>query len=382
MIHIRQGSIAYEMLTFLSYVAEFPYASIALLGNYETYRKTITKMAQDQTYRIPDHPQKITGRLLNISGSKKQKTIRLGQKGVEVLQLINPDAAAYYARVYGKAKISSSAERIDRAHRLAETAALFRLAGIETSPFQLPPLQPTRFDATPPDQPVFYTSHELKHIEEDGVNKVAFSRITGMLFSAGGCYAIYNSRNARMEWNGRGEGKVLIHLRSAARANTGQKEMSSAIMLAGDYSLAQPTLAFLGKVNRVEDRFDEIYDHLHFVPLDSFGIRLIKLLTLPDWNETLLDLLFEEDERAGVGATFCYDATRDGAYVLCFLDGDIFRLKAFWDTVRVQKYKASIICFPEQVPFLRSYLRDKVSLQTVTMETVENAIYEGCDSNE
>ena len=90
MIHIRQGSIAYEMLTFLSYVAEFPYASIALLGNYETYRKTITKMAQDQTYRIPDHPQKITGRLLNISGSKKQKTIRLGQKGVEVLQLINP----------------------------------------------------------------------------------------------------------------------------------------------------------------------------------------------------------------------------------------------------------------------------------------------------
>ena len=382
MIHIRQDSTVYEMLIFLSYVAEFPYASIALLGSYETYRKTITKMSQEQTYRIPDHPQKITGRLLNISGTKEQKTIRLSQKGLAVLEMANPDAAAYYARVYGKAKISSSALRVERAHRMAETTALFRLAGVETAPFQLPPLRLKQFDAVPPDVPAFYTSHELKHIEKDGINKIAFSRVTGMMMSSGGCYAIYNSRDARMEWNGYGEGKVLVYLRKVARANGGQKEMSSAIMLANDYMVAQPTLAFLGKVNRVENRFDKIYGHLHFVTTDSFGARLIKLLTLPDWNETLLDLLFDSHERAGIGATFCYDAVRDGAYVLSFLDGDIFRLKAFWDTARVQKYKTSIICFPEQVPFLRSYLRDKVPLQTVTMDMVENAIYEGCDSNE
>ena len=68
--------------------------------------------------------------------------------------------------------------------------------------------------------------------------------------------------------------------------------------------------------------------------------------------------------------------------MLSFLDSDIFRLNAFWEAVRVHKYKASVICFPEQVPFLRSLLRDKVSLQTVTMDMVENAIMEGCDSNE
>ena len=141
MIHIRQDSTVYEMLTFLSYVGEFPYASISLFVNYETYHKTITKMGQDQTYRIPDHSQKITGRLLNISGGKDQKTIRLSQKGLEVLHLVNPDAGSYYARVYGRAKISSSAERIDRAHRLAESAALFRLAGVETCPSKLPPIQ-------------------------------------------------------------------------------------------------------------------------------------------------------------------------------------------------------------------------------------------------
>lgn len=84
-----------------------------------------------------------------------------------------------------------------------------------------------------------------------------------------------------------------------------------------------------------------------------------------------------------MGATFCYDALRDGAYMLSFLDSDIFRLNAFWETVRYQKFQASIICFPEQVPFLRSFLRDKVALQTVTMDMVENAInYEGNDAYE
>lgn len=382
MIHIRQDSTVYEILTLLSYVAEFPYASIALLGSYETYRKAITKMGQDQTYRIPGNPQTITGRLLNISGGKDQKTIRLSQKGFEVLQLVNPEGGSYYGRVYGKAKISSSTERIERAHRLAESVAFFRLVGVETCPFILPKLQLKLFQRTVPNAPSFYTSHELKHFGGDSVSKVAFSRITGMLFSSGGNYAVYNSRDYRMEWNGRGEGKVLVHLQGVARMNAGQEEMDSAMMLASDYSIAQLTLAFLGKVNRVENRFDKIYTHLHLIPMDSFGIRLVKILALPDWKQILLELLFDDSELAGVGATFGYDAIRNGAYVLSFLDSDIFRLHAFWDTVRVQKYKATVICFPEQVPFLRSYLRGKVDLQTVTIDMVENAIMEGCGSNE
>ena len=164
--------------------------------------------------------------------------------------------------------------------------------------------------------------------------------------------------------------------------NAGLEEMDSAIMLASDYSIAQLTLAFLGNVNRVQNRFDKIYTHLHFIPMDSYGARLSKILMLPDWKQILLELLFDDDERAGMGATFGYDAIQDGTYVLSFLDSDIFRLNAFWETVRVQKYRASVICFPEQVPFLRSFLRNKVGLQTVTMDMVENAIMEGCDSNE
>lgn len=382
MIRIQQNTLAYELLTILAYVGEFPFASLPLLGNKDVWRKLVNKLSQEQTYRVPNYADKITGRLLNLSGEKNARTIRISQKGVFVLSLVNPDAAKYYARVFGNAHLSGAADRIDRAHRLAESVAFFRLVGVETCPFFLPNLQLEVFQQTALYEPAFYTSHELKHFGGDSVNKVAFSRITGILFSSGGSYAVYNSRDYRMEWNGRGEGKVLVHLQNVARMNAGQDEMDSAIMLATDYDIAQLTLAFLGKVNRVENRFDKIYTHLHFIPMDSYGVRLAKILMLPDWKQILLELLFDDDELAGMGATFGYDAIRDGAYVLSFLDSDIFRLHAFWDTVRVQKYKATVICFPEQVPFLRSYLRNKVSLQTVTMDMVENAIMEGCDSNE
>ena len=383
MIYMRQDTLAYELLTFLAYVGEFPYASMHLLGNKDVFRKLVSKLSQEQTYCIPNHPDRITGRLLNISGKSKLKTIRLNQKAISVLEIANPRAAEYYSDVYGKFNLSSAADRIDRYHRVAESVALFRLVGVETRPFELPSLQLTRFGKTVPDEPVFYTSQELKHVGDDSVSKIAFSRITGMLFSPGGCYAVYNSRDTRMNWNGRGEGKVRLHLSSLARMNAGVDEVNSAMMLGTDYQVAKLTLAFLGNINRVEMRFDNIYAHLHFIPMDPFGIRLIKLLSIPDWNEILLDLLFDEDELAGIGATFCYDALRNGTYMLSFLDSDIFRLNAFWETVRYHKYKASVICFPEQVPFLRSLMRDKVSLQTVTMDMVETAMNsEGSDSDE
>ncbi len=382
MISIRQDALAYELLTFLAYVGEYPYSSLHLLGNKEVYRKLVSKLSQDQTFRVPNCPQRFAGKALNLSGSKSLKTIRLSQKGLAILEAANPKAAEYYLDAFGNRNLSSAPARIDRSYRVAESAALFRLIGIESRPFELPPLQMAYFEKTVPSEPSFYTSYVLKYFGQDSVNKIAFSRITGMLFSPGGCYAVYNSRNEVMNWNGRGEGKVRLHLSSVARMNAGVDEINSAMLLGSDYQVAKQTLAFLGKVNRVEMRFDNIYSHLHFIPLNSFGARLIKLLSIPDWNQILLDLLFEEDELSGTGATFCYDAFREDTYVLSFLDSDIFRLNAFWETVRYHKYKASVICFPEQVPFLRSFLRDKVSLQTVTLDMVEDAMNsEGCDSN-
>lgn len=383
MITLRPSSHVYELLILLSYVGEFPYTSLHLLGNKEVWRKLISKLTQEQDYRFPDSNDRVTCRLLNVAGKSKSKSIRLTQKGLSILGKLNPDAACYYNRAYPPQNRSGDAQRIDRHHRVAEAAAFIRSVDIETDPSRLPDLQNLTIKKVVPKEPSFYISHELKHIGDDHVNKIGFSRITGMLFCPGCCYPIYNSRDYWMGWNGRGESKVKQYLASIVRLNAGMLPVNSAIMLGRDYTVANLTLQNLRKVKRPQDRFDAIYDQLHFVPMDPFGKRLLRVLMLPDWQCILLNLLFEEDCLSGDSAIFAYDAYENGTYILSFLDSDIFKLNAFFSTVKAQKYKASVICFPEQVAFLRSFLGAGFSISTVTLDMVENAIFsEGSDCDE
>lgn len=371
MITVFKGSRVYDLLVFLAYVDEFPYRSLQLLGSKDAWRKLIIKLSQQQEYRLPDCPDRITCRLLLTSGKGKSKTIRLSKSAVSILEHIHPAAAQYYTQTYLRYNRQSAALRIDRCHRVSETAAFMRLAGFATEPFSLPKLQMTAIRQLLPAEPSFYLSNELKYAGEDDVNKTIFSRITGALFYPGGCYAVYNSRDYLMKWNGKGESKARLYLTEIARMNAGVREVTSAILLGKDYEIAIQTLQYLNNMKRAELRFDANYDALHFVPLDSFGTRVARLLTSPDWKETMLALLFEPEDRSYNDGSFEYDAIENGVYILSFLDSDIIRLNRFRDSSRGQQ--AEVICFPEQVSFLRAFLGTSVPLRTVSITELEDA---------
>lgn len=374
MITIRRDSRVFTLLTLLSYVGEFPVSSIHLLGSKEAWRKLIHQLTLQQTYRFPDESDRINCRLLLVTGKGKSKSIRLSKAAVQILERINPEAARYYTQSYLRHNHSGDEKRVERFHRVAESVAFLRQAGYESCPYQLPDLQLCAIQRVVPSEPSFYISNELKHIGDDDVNKISFSRITGAIFSPGGCYAVYNSRDYLMKWNGKGESKTRLSLTEIARMNAGVEEVTSAILLGADYSIADKTLQSLNGIKRAEMRFDANYDCLHFIPMDQFGVRLVKILTIPDWKEKLLSLLFEEADRADGRNAFDYDALEDGAYVLSFLDSDLIRLNRFRDAVGAKK--AEIVCFPEQVRFLRSFLGTRIRLRTVTMDSVEEAMYE------
>lgn len=374
MITIRQSSRTSELLTLLSYVGEFPYSDLFLLGSKESWRKLLAKLTQQQEYRLPDSNERFTCKLLKLSGKGNAKTIRMTKAAVSILERLDPEAACYYTQTYLRYNPQGSALRIDRAHRVAEAIAFVRWAGIETNPCSLPQLQMVAIKKVVPNEPSFYISNELKYVGDDDVNKTSFSRVTGALFYPGGCYAVYNSRDQMMEWNGKGESKLIVHLSEIARMNASIAGVNSAILLGASYKTADLTLRALARVRKPANRFDKIYDCLHFIPMDLFGARLLRLLTLPDWKESVLDLLFEEEDRSFAKGNFAYDAYEDGVYVLSFLDSDIARLASFRDSTLGQKFKLKIICFPEQAEFLRGYLGYHVHLMTVTMSQIEDAL--------
>lgn len=131
-----------------------------------------------------------------------------------------------------------------------------------------------------------------------------------------------------MKWKGMGEFKALHSLTEMARLNGGVTHLDGALLFGKSYETALGTLNS-SDPHHPELRFDSIYPHIHFLPLDGFGARLLEILTLPDWQERLLDLLFEPSTRTYGRGTMEYDAQVDGVKVLSHLDGDLAGCCAF-----------------------------------------------------
>ena len=222
--------------------------------------------------------------------------------------------------------------------------------------------------------PAFYLARDMKKIRSSEQNKTMFTRITGAIFSPGGCYAVYNTRSAAMRWNGLGEFKALHSLMEVARMNAGVTKVDSAVLLGESGEIALATLQESEKSRRPEFRFDGIYHHVYFIPLNHTGARQLRLLMLPDWKERILDLLFDPDTRTyGTGSMEC-DACVDGAFILSHLDGDLARLLRFREAMYMRPGRYEVLCFPHQAQLLREYLDTQVSIKTLEMSLVEKEL--------
>lgn len=372
MITIRPGSRVYELLSTLAYVGEFPMRSVRLLGEVSSWTKLILKLTQKQDFCIEGHDATVTCRMLTISGSGPLRSVRLYRAALPILNLMLPGAYAYYMMRYGNKNRSGKIIEIDRKHRVAETVAMCKRCNIETRPYELPPLQNKSNKVVVPYAPSFYSGRDLKAIEPDGINRTKFSRMTGAVFYKGGCYAMYNARDAVMNWNGKGETKVKLYLSQVARMNAGIGEVESAVLLGTSYDLGVRIMESQESLKDDKDSIDKLYSHIHFIPMNEFGERLLKILTIPDWNETLLDLLFESEDRTYNLAKIEADAIENDVYMYSFLDSDLSRLLRFRRGLRSQKIdKYEILCFEEQSEFLQALFGEEVPVRTIDLDSVE-----------
>ena len=248
-------------------------------------------------------------------------------------------------------------------------------AGLEIRPYQLPTLQNREILKTVSVEPCFYLAKSLKQVGGTGQNKTMFTRMVGAVFTPGSIYAVYNTRGAVMKWCGMGEFKALQNLIEIGRLNAGNVKSDAAILFGQSDAIALDTLIESDKTKRMEFRFDSIYRHVHFVPMDPFGLKLLRLLTQPDWDERILSMLFDPADRSYNRGAFEYDAYIDGRYIYSHLGNDLARLIRFRDALQFQDAPCEILCFPEQAAFLRSYLGAGVALKTIAMDLIEAELY-------
>ena len=374
MLTLRPGSQAFLLVSLLAVTGEFPLRSLHLLGSERVLRELVRRGSGRQVIRNSDGCAQVDTRLFQISGRGRDKSLRLYKGALSVLDWLHPAAYRYYMdSFYGHHFPGDSAHR-ERNHRVAEAAAMLMRSGVEIRPYLLPALQTESIRQTVTGRHAFYFARDLKKLRAGEQNKTMFTRTVGALLSTGSCYAVYNTRASAMKWNGLGEFKALHSLNELARMNAGTGT-DSAILFGASEETVLSALAASAHPNRPEFRFDRIYPHIHFVPLDSFGARMLKLLLTPDRNRKMLSALFDPEDRVKneMGLTE-RDAVVGGVSVLSHFDGDIARLMRFREAAELYGDKYEVLCFPEQAGFVTEYMGALAAVRTITLDEIEETM--------
>ena len=372
MLTLHPSSYAYRLVQTLAVTGEYPMTSLSLLGNECVLQQLIRRLTSAETI-CNSNGESIHTKLFVINGKGRVKSLRLYKGALPVLRWIHPSAYDYYMDIFWNHHFPGDAAHRDRNHRVAETVAFCANASVNVLPYDLPRLQQKEIRKVTPNQSALYLARDIKKAFPGEEKKTMFTRGVGAMFYPGGCYAVYNTRDAAMKWKGMGEFKALHSLTEVARLNAGVSRINGALLLGKTYETALKTLE-ASDPRHPELRFDSIYPHIHFLPLNEFGARLQRILPRPDWQETLLNLLFEPSTRTFGQGTMEYDAQVDEVKILSHLDGDLARLLRFREGLWSHKGEFEVVCFPQQAGFVRQFLGFQVGVRTIPMDVVEREL--------
>lgn len=374
MVQFRPGSHVSKLVALLSFVGEFPFLSLGLLGSERVYKALVVKLSAPEVFRNTQTGKEMTCRLFTATGSRKAKTVRLYKKALPILEWVHEDAYRYYMDSFWEHHFPGDIQHLDRNHRVAEAAAVCMRAGMELRPYLLPRLQNDAIQSVVLKTPSLYLSKDIKRISGPETAKTTFTRLVGAAFYSGGCYGVYNTRDTAMKWNGMGEVKTVYYLTELARLNAGVQTVDSAILFGASEEIALQSFSEKSAGQRKTMRSDAAYQHIHFVPLNEMGVRQLRILTAPNWKERILDALFLPEIRSyGIGR-FEYDACVEGGYVFSHLDSDLNRLIRFKEAIEHIPGPFEVLRFPHQVEFLWEYLEGRAVIKTIRLEAIEQAL--------
>lgn len=376
MIFIREGTHVYQLLSLLACTGEYPVQAVHLLRSERTWKTLIKKLTKPQDFCLRASGKRHRCRMLTISGNGKYRTIRLHASALVLLEMMDPNAYRYYMEHFDKHHFSGNQYHVERNHRVAEAFVMCNNAGMEARLYQLPAPRNRDIRFRENTRPIFYLSRSLKNFWQGEMNKTKFSRMVGAILYGHSCYMVYNSRDALMKWNGEGESKVQNYLSSAWSSGWPGFKIDSAILFGRDYLVAMRTLEEVSRTRRFDKCFYSVYSHIHFIPMNELGVKMLQTITVENWRNKHLCMLYGEESLDNTYRSFEYDVWQDGKVYCSHLDGDLCRLIRVREILRNRPdINYQITCYPEQLPMLQEYLTEfrgkgRVAFDTVTIDQV------------
>lgn len=373
MFILTPGSHICRLIEILALVGEFPMSSRYLLGKERFLYNLCYELNKVQDYFLPATGHRYRCQLIQLSGRGKRKSIRFHKRALPLLEYLDQNAYQFYMDTYDNHHLRTDEDHSNRNFRVAEASVMCLSAGIETRPDFLPILSKDERAIRQFPDPVYYLGKTIKKLNIEGLNKLRYARFIGLIFYQTGCYTVYNTRDSVMRMMDEGERKVQLELADICSFNTQYDNLKACLLMGRDYQIALKILQSLDEASNPTKTFFTVYSYVHYIPLNDFGVRLLRILTQPNAVANILRKVFRGKNLSGGAGEFPYDAEADGLFYLNFLDGDINKLRRFKQYVP-ENVSWCVVAYPEQSAFLRSYLGSEAKIKLVEIGMVEKLL--------
>ena len=311
---------------------------------------------------------------------------RLTSRGKKLLLAENHARFSFY--LSGSSDTNRPRSDIPRRLRLQQASiayAMLQKAGVEIFRDRKPPLfQPgTQTGPVPAYDmtlPAFYHSREVKELGAEAV-KINNSRTTGILLAPECIYAVFCTGGALMKWEYRTELKVkaLLSYHASQGILSGSRggpryhpdTPVRALIIGEGMDTALKLMESTGGFRKSYFYLDSSFDYFHYIPDDSTGETMIRLLCSPALQKALNGLLLSDLQPPCSDYGLEHDALRDGYPVLLSYDFDMLRLSRFRTALSLRGMTGHLICFDFQKTVLGQYFRETASIETIDLKKFE-----------
>ena len=224
------------------------------------------------------------------------------------------------------------------------------------------------------DEPVFYSSIEIKYELEDHVQQIRNSAMTGLVLNRNNCFVLYNIGENRFPLSYATELKAGIMVASGTFLEM-KKASSNAVFLVRDFSIADELIYGSKEKKTAPSKviLNGAYKHIYLIPENESGDIQLRVLCHPPFRELIEDTFFESFGDSNPNYKIINDGfDSDGNPVLdgCFLD--VVRLLKFKRGLLTNDIPGRILCFDFQMEFVAKLMKPaKVHINHIKIKDVE-----------
>lgn len=361
-----------------------PYRAIRLLNmRTESVQKTCKKMVDE-------------GLLKKYTSEKKARRERIwamvlngDQQLIEQFDTILPEhLLTLYSSIAINDKYKITSGNVYptklRVIRNAETFMFFYGAGIDTLRGRCENMRKDDSNASN----IYYTSRELKgsQVDEDGLkadldasNRVNTTRVNGVYVSDGGTYLIYNTNRYLGNYSLSGERKLKAHM-DIMMSWKNKDIIDSAMLLADNMEFFKKILNPPSQLAQQHlQGLEGVYKNIYALPLNQDGQKMMKLMSIPDWQEKIYSNVLTMEQRTRKSSVVECDGQDDNRYLFVFCVPNIRRLKMFYKRAKIEndRDKYAVMCFDTQKKFLTEAMGNYVKIYSTSFHDYYNYIMDG-----